>query len=253
MTRFSCLAAASLIALSACNQAHAAGSCDALPNYAALKTAVTDARKQNNGGLNNDMWGAVVDRTGQVCAVVSTGKAMGDQWPGSRAIAVEKANTANAFSLPNFALSTSNLYAGSQPGGFLFGIVTTNPVDGKAITAGDAATYGTMKDPLVGQRPGGVVVFGGGLALYDEKGTLVGALGVSGDTSCADNNIAWRARHGLKLDHVPAGPSSKGNDSIIYDIGMTGGSASGFGQPKCGGKEDDIAKTLPDTAPAKKG
>ena len=47
------------------------------------------------------MWGAVVDRTGQVCAVASAYRARrtGDQWPGSRAIAaVEKANTANAFS-----------------------------------------------------------------------------------------------------------------------------------------------------------
>ena len=253
MTRFPFFAAASLLALTACNQAHAAGSCDGLPSYAALKTAVTAARKENNGGLNNDMWGAVVDRTGQVCAVISTGKMPGDQWPGSRAIAVEKANTANAFSLPNFAISTSNLYAGSQPGGFLYGLNLTSPAEPHDLNAGDPATYGSAQDPLVGKRPGGIVVFGGGLALYDDKGTLLGALGVSGDTSCADNNIAWRARHGLKLDHVPAGPSSKGNDSIIYDIGMTGGSASGFGQPKCGGKEEDIAKTLPDTAPAKKG
>ena len=45
-------------------------------------------------------------------------------------------------------------------------------------------------DPMVNKRIGGVNVFGGGLALYGSTG-LVGALGVSGDTSCADHNIAW--------------------------------------------------------------
>ena len=41
-------------------------------------------------------------------------------------------------------------------------------------------------------------VFGGGLALYDAAGTLVGGLGVSGDSSCADHNIAWRTRNTLE-------------------------------------------------------
>ena len=31
--------------------------------------------------------------------------------------------------------------------------------------------------------------------LYNAKGQLVGAIGVSGDSSCADHNIAWRTRH----------------------------------------------------------
>jgi hypothetical protein len=36
---------------------------------------------------------------------------------------------------------------------------------------------------------------------------LIGGLGVSGDSSCADHNIACRTRHNLKLDYVPAGVS----------------------------------------------
>jgi uncharacterized protein GlcG (DUF336 family) len=40
------------------------------------------------------MWAAVVDRKGVLCQVISTG----DAWPGSRAIAIAKATTANAFS-----------------------------------------------------------------------------------------------------------------------------------------------------------
>ncbi len=247
MSKRRLLFALSLLAgLAACGpQAHAAD-CSSLPGYDALKKALTDARKANNGGLNHDMWGSIVDRTGKVCAVAYTGLALGDQWPGSRAISVEKANTANALSLPNYALSTANLYAASQPGGYLYGLLQTNPVEPKALM-GLPGDFGTAKDPLVGQYPGGVVVFGGGLPLYDAKGALLGAVGVSGDTSCGDHNIAWRTRKNLKMDFVPNGPSDQHNDQIIYDIGLTGKSSSGFGHPTCGNKEDDVAKTLPAT------
>lgn len=71
---------------------------------------------------------------------------------------------------------------------------------------------------MIGKRIGGINVFGGGLALYNTKGELIGALGVSGDTSCADHNIAWRLRNNLKLDAVLAGVSPSKNDQIIYDI-----------------------------------
>jgi uncharacterized protein GlcG (DUF336 family) len=49
---------------------------------------------------------------------------------------------------------------------------------------------------MVGKKIGGVNVFGGGLALYDGSG-VIGAVGVSCDTSCADHNIAWRVRKTL--------------------------------------------------------
>src|SRR2546421_3164516 len=32
--------------------------------------------------------------------------------------------------------------------------------------------------------------------------SVVGGLGVSGDTSCADHHIAWRVRNNLGLDHL---------------------------------------------------
>src|SRR5207245_372053 len=82
-----------------------------------LKAALVQARNEANGGFNLDMWAAVVDRNGLVVAVVFTGATSTDQWPGSRVIAAQKANTANAFSLPHLALSTANLYAATQPGG----------------------------------------------------------------------------------------------------------------------------------------
>src|ERR1700742_1478037 len=83
----------------------------------ALMANVKAAGGPSNGGLDNHMWAAAVDRMGVVKAVCYCGSALGDQWPGSRVIAISKANTANALSLPKFALSTANLYAGAQPGG----------------------------------------------------------------------------------------------------------------------------------------
>jgi uncharacterized protein GlcG (DUF336 family) len=193
-----------------------AGTCAGLPSYTALHNALTYARSQQNGGFNLEMWGAVVNRDGIVCAVAYTGTNRGDQWPGSRVIAAQKANTANAFSLPGLALSTANLWAAVQPGGSLYGLQESNPVDVRAAYAGPASAYGHADDPLVGRRIGGINVFGGGLPLYNARKQLVGAIGVSGDTSCADHNIAWRARQRLQLDWVPAGVGANGDDNINY-------------------------------------
>jgi hypothetical protein len=107
---------------------------------------------------------------------------------------------------------------------------------------------------MVGGRIGGVNVFGGGLALYNSSGKLVGGLGVSGDSSCADHNIAWRTRNALNLDYVPAGVSgdSARKDNIVYDITpqagqMPGTSASGWGHPECSASATTVAKSLPQT------
>jgi uncharacterized protein GlcG (DUF336 family) len=190
--------------------------CTGLPGHDALRGALEQARAQSNGGFDLDMWAAVVNRDGIVCGVAFTGTDRASQWPGSRVIAAQKANTANAFSLPGLALSTANLFAAVQPGGSLYGLQHSNPVDTHAAYRGPASAFGRTDDPLVGQRVGGVNVFGGGLALYNAKKQLIGAIGVSGDTSCADHNIAWRARHRLELDYVPAGVGANGDDNINY-------------------------------------
>src|SRR5882724_5188054 len=156
------------------------GQCAGLPSQGALKNALTLARNQANGGFNLDMWGTVVNRDGVVCGVAFTGTDRGQQWPGSRNISAQKANTANAFSLPGLALSTADLYAAVQPGGTLFGLQASNPVDTETAYRGPAANFGQDDDPMIGRRIGGVNVFGGGLALYNSKGPLVGAIGVSG-------------------------------------------------------------------------
>src|SRR6185369_10452560 len=93
--------------------------CSGLPSHDQLEDALDSARAQSNGGFNLDMWATVVNRDGVVCEVAFTGANRGSQWPGSRVISAQKANTANAFSLPGLALSTANLYAAVQPGGTL--------------------------------------------------------------------------------------------------------------------------------------
>jgi uncharacterized protein GlcG (DUF336 family) len=197
--------------------AWAAGPCDDVPPYAQLQPALAAARAAANGGFNLDMWATVVNRDGIVCAVAFTGKDRGDEWPGSRVISAQKANTANAFSLPALALSSANLYAAVQPGGSLFGLQESNPVDTAAAYKGPSTNFGRSNDPLVGSKIGGINVFGGGLALYNERKVLIGGIGVSGDTSCADHNIAWRTRHSLNLDFVPAGVGPAGRaDNINY-------------------------------------
>ena len=234
------------------NNNDSGSACKGLPSHAALWAALVSARTQSNGGFNLDMWGTIVNRDGIVCEVAFTGADRGSQWPGSRVISAQKANTANAFSLPKLALSTADLYSATQPGGSLFGLQGSNPVDTKVAYGGDPSNYGQSDDPMVGNRIGGVNVFGGGLALYNAQGQIVGGLGVSGDSSCADHNIAWRTRSTLKLDYVPAGvgPDSTRPDNIVYDITtapgvMIGVSASGWGHPACSPDATAISKTLP--------
>jgi nitrogenase subunit NifH len=88
------------------------------------------------------------------------------------------------------------------------------------------------------------------LALYAAGGKIVGAVGVSGDTSCADHMIGWRVRANLKLDHMASIPGVSGDatrpDNIIYDI-SGGVSAGGFGHPTCVNTGNQLA--LPQVQP----
>ncbi|MFL5505759.1 MAG: GlcG/HbpS family heme-binding protein [Gemmatimonadales bacterium] len=256
------VALASVIAVTACgdditnvNSEVPSFTPNAIVSYDDLKAALVEAvgttSASSNGGLGLPMWATVVDRSGVVVAVVYSGTAEDDQWPGSRVISAQKANTANNFSLDGLALSTANLYSATQPGGSLFGLQEANPINFDAAYGGPTAEYGTTTDYMVGKKIGGTNVFGGGFALYDASGQIIGAVGVSGDTSCADHVIGWKVRHGLNLDNVPGGVSATGDDNIVYDIDAAGTSAGGFGQPHCAdaATESTIAADLPVTFP----
>ena len=227
--------------------------CAALPNQAALKAALVSAVVTETTGLNLQMWATIVNRDGVVCAVAFSGVDRAAQWPGSRIISAQKANTANAFSLDassglgnnsgavaGLALSTANLYSPTQPGGSLFGLQESNPVETLIAYSGPAVHFGQFNDPMVGRRIGGINVFGGGLALYGGGKVVQGAVGVSGDTSCADHRIAWRVRKNLGLDHLAGVGGVSGDiarpDNIVY---LTSGEApNGFKHPNCGGGDD---------------
>jgi len=198
---------------------------------AQLKNVVT----QNNGGLfsPNRMWSAIVDRKGVICSVTS----IGDAWPGSRAIAVAKASTANDFSNDAFALSTAMLYGPTQPGGSLYGLNNSNPFDPTFLAQGSlsrgsiqTASTGALLGAFGPKVPGGIITFGGGVPLYSGK-EVIGGLGVSGDTSCTDHVIAYRMRAAanLKLDPVSNGLNS---DNIVYYPTATVDPTQ-FAQPHC--------------------
>lgn len=213
--------------------------CSGLPTASELRSTLQSVVKEGpskNGGMGNQEWAVIVNRNGIGCAVVFSGNEASDEWPASRVIAASKANTANGVSNNDYAISTANLYAASQPGGSLYGLITAGPPNPHAAF-GNPATYGTPQDPMIGKLVGGTIVFGGGLALYSGEGKIIGGLGVSGDTSCTDHIIAWKVRHQLSLDHVSMGPSSAHNDNMILDF-KDGKSPSGFGHPDCKGGMD---------------
>ncbi len=147
------------------------------------------------------MWGAVVDRDGRLCELFKTG----DAWPGSRAIAIAKASTANDFSNASNALSTANLYGLALPGGSLFGLNQSNAFNPLA------------DDPRLhaeGFVPGGIITFGGGVALYESHG-VIGGFGVSGDSACADHNVAYLTRRMAIANHVLSAPPNNDNISFL--------------------------------------
>ena len=232
----------------AVNAAPPVGTCGTLPNWHQLRQQLIAANSLVTLLLNNNMWATIVAADGTVCAVAQTGSDnLQSQWLLSRAISAQKANTANGLSLqagqgPNstlkgLALSTANLWKPVQPGGSLFGLQHSNPVSTDVAYGGNSQTFGTAADPMVGGRIGGVNVFGGGLALYDQHGSRVGGVGVSGDTSCRDHMVAWELRHNLALDFVPNGVSGDPArpDNIIFDV------TNGFGHPTCLNPAAEIA------------
>ena len=100
-----------------------------------------------------------------VVAVANTGanpvsvQCMDGAYIASYDIAVNKANTETALKMP-----TSKLSRLAAPGGSLYGIQFTNQ--------------------------GKIVIFGGGVPLYDKYGNLSGGLGVSGGSESEDTFLA---------------------------------------------------------------
>jgi uncharacterized protein GlcG (DUF336 family) len=209
---------------------HAPHGCTGLPTAVQLTTflnTVAPVATESNamtgpiGGLFNGtrMWAAVVNRFGELCAVAASRTDPTQVWPGSLAIAKSKAYTANAFSLDTLALSTARLYTFTQPGHSLWSLGQSNLFNPGFLAAPDDSADAT------GRIPGGLIFFGGGLGLYS-NGKIIGGLGISGDTSCADHEIAKRVRAAASLN--PPGGSAV--DDIVYS---PPDAASPFAHPLC--------------------
>ena len=198
-------------------------SCAGLPTADQLKNSLQDVaiRYGDAGGLTHGKfsWAAVVNRMGVFCAAAASTDDPAAVWPGSRGIAIAKAFTANAFSTDTVAMSTARLYTLSQPGHSLWSAANGNPLNPACLSTPD--TPGTGVGPVCG----GTIVFGGGVPLYKD-GRRVGGLGVSGDTSCTDHEMAKRVRESARL--TPSGGS--GADDIIF-IGSDPPSV--FAHPLC--------------------
>ena len=183
--------------------------CENLPSESQLRQLLVQAQNVNQpiGGLfqGTRMWGAVVNRDGAICSYATSTNDPTQVWPGSQAIAKAKAYTANAFSLDDLPLSTARLYTFTQPGHSLWSLGQSNLFNSQflAPTSGQGGGQNELA--------GGLIFFGGGVPLY-RNGKIIGALGISGDTSCADHEIAKRVRDVAGLN--PAGGALA--DDIVY-------------------------------------
>ena len=201
----------------------ASGRCQDLPGAEQLKKwlrAAPGVEGEAGGLFSGQMeWAAIVDRQGVICAAAAATDDPASAWPGSQSVSKAKAYTANAYSTDGNPLSTARLYTLTQPGHSLWGVAELNPfrADCLATPADINATNGKVC--------GGSVAFGGGVPLYKGK-TRVGGLGVSGDTACADHEIAKRIRHLAQLD------PEKGEfaDDIIF---TSADGPSPFAHPLC--------------------
>jgi uncharacterized protein GlcG (DUF336 family) len=199
--------------------ARAGGHCGIpAPVVAELQSKLNAVAEMDNGGIFKPsmMWSAVVDREGRLCSVAK----VGDAWPGSRAIAIAKAGTANDFSNEKLALSTANLWSATQPAGSLYGLNNSNPFNPSVLPLGSG----------IGTVAGGIITFGGGVPLYKD-GKVIGGLGLSGDSACADHVIAYRMRREAGLDKIPGGVGFNKTDNI--DFLTAGEGPTGFKHPHC--------------------
>ena len=123
---------------------------------------IVAAAKKKAAEISTRMDIAVVDAGGNLKAFAR----MDGAWLGSIDISIRKARTARWFDM-----NTGEIGKLSQPGGPLFGIEHSN---------------------------GGLITFPGGVPLKDSKGTVVGAVGVSGSTVENDHAVATAGAEAFK-------------------------------------------------------
>jgi len=225
-----------------------ADTCDQLPSAAELKQVFLAVLARNDyGGNGHPPWMTLVDGSGIVCAVVTSlinpDVTTNMSGLGHRILSAHKANTSTIYSHDRIALSSGNFYALTLPGGQLFGTTLPAMVN---VSTGDPATWGTLEDPMVGERVGGFSQLAGGLPLFNSSKHKVGAIGVSGNPFCTAHTVAWKVREMLAdgaytKANLPGGVAHGfTDDAIIQDftpdpraIEPGSFSPSTFGYPVC--------------------
>ena len=124
--------------------------------------AAVDAARAKAADINTKMNIAIVDVGANLKAFLR----MDGAWLGSIDIAQKKARTARYFDMP-----TGNIGSLSQPGGSLYNIEHSN---------------------------GGLITFPGGIPIKDGSGTIIGAIGVSGDSVENDHTVAEAGASAVK-------------------------------------------------------
>jgi uncharacterized protein GlcG (DUF336 family) len=179
------------------------------PSAAALRQLLVAAVNTGGdaGGLfhGTRMWGAIVNRNGELVVTTTSTTDPTQVWPVSQAIAKAKAYTANALSIDPLPLSTARLYTFTQPGHSLNSLGQSNPFNPEFVAPPTGQNAGA------GRIAGGLIFFGGGVPLY-RNGKVIGGFGVSGDTASCDHEIAKRVRD-LAGMNPPGGPLV---DDITY-------------------------------------
>ena len=233
----------------------AARRCDGLPGRTELRAALSAATAAETSGLNNHMWATIVNRDGIVCAVAFSGTDRSSQWPGSRVISAQKANTADRVQ-PGQRLEQQRLRTAggarpvhrqprippSSPEAASMGCSTA--IRWTRVTPTRALRHASASRtiPWSVAQVGGVNVFGGGLALYNSDRQGRGGRGrewrhivrgpqhrLAGPAPAEPRLPAWRGRgqrrsraarqHRLRHHRKPER--------------RDGESAGGFGHPTC--------------------
>src|SRR5579863_4057732 len=191
-------------------------------NVPAIERACAAAAAAENSavraGKKTKMWCAVVDREGKLLAINATdtggtpaAPAGSDAWRGSIEIAIAKAYTAVAFSSNDQSLdsrqvglatrqdgpgSTASTDIGTDAGvASLWGLSASNPF---------RSAFGLFQGGVdfIGGFHHGIITFAGGQPVYTKVdasacgtpgGTLIGAVGVSGDGVDEDDAVAQAA------------------------------------------------------------
>ena len=120
-----------------------------------LALALTEKVKQKAAEMGVNAVVAVSDAAGNPVSV----QCMDDSYIASYDVALNKAYTVVALKMP-----TTTLKELAAPGGSLYGIQFTNG--------------------------GKIVIFGGGVPLYNKAGKIIGGLGVSGGSEGEDTSLA---------------------------------------------------------------